>query len=44
MTIMQLSHEDDNLNEKEETLGDDKIAHGTGRSNYIHLKKDCEKI
>jgi PAS domain S-box-containing protein len=44
MTIMQLRHEDDNLNEKEETLGDDKIAHGTGRSNYIHLKKDCEKI
>jgi len=45
MTITDLRHKENNLKEKEEVLSiNEKIAHKTGRSNYIHLKKDCEKI
>lgn len=45
MTILDLRQEEDNLNEKEEALSiNQKIGHKTGRSNYIHLKRDSEKI
>lgn len=49
MTIMDLRQEEDNLKEKEKALSiNEKITltteNGTGRSNYIHLKKNCEKI
>ena len=44
MTIMDLRQEEDNLNEKEEVSINEKIADKTGISNYIHLKRNGEKI
>jgi len=38
MTIMDLRQEEEILSI------DEKTAHKTGRSNYIHLKRNCEKI